>query len=347
MQNSYCLAALALLFGVGLLQVGNDPAMAQQMTSDNSVSATAALPGAPGQLPLVDQNGAWVFRRQVNEVTVMFTATQKGKFVADLQRNDVEVRDDKKPPAEIMDFRNEQDLPLRLGLLVDTSGSVNDRFKFEVQAASQFVKEVVDQKHDRVFVAGFSHRLRVKEDFTNDPVKVSGVLAQLHDDQGDTAVYDAIAAGCKKLAASGDQQPVARVLVLLSDGDDNASSFTLKDAAEIAQSYEVTVYTVSTNPRGLNLIGDDALEKVAEQSGGRALFPASNKQVAKAFARIRDELRNRYAVSYRPAEFKPDGHFRRIRIAARRLGKKLHVHARKGYYARPILADLVSASPRP
>jgi hypothetical protein len=69
--------------------------------------------------------------------------------------------------------------------------------------------------------------------------------------------------------------------------------------------------------------------------------------VAKAFGRIREELRNRYAVSYRPAEFKPDGHFRRIRIVARRLGKKLHVHARKGYYARPVVADVASATPQP
>jgi Ca-activated chloride channel family protein len=172
-------------------------------------------------------------------------------------------------------------------------------------------------------------------------------LGKLHDDQGDTAVFDAVVSACKKLAESGDQQPVARVLVLISDGDDNASTESLKDAAEIAQWDEVTIYTISTNPHGLNPIGDEALQKLAEQSGGRPLFAGSKKQVTKAFARIRDELLNRYAVSYRPAEFRPDGHFRHIRIVAKRFGKKLHVHARKGYYARPVLADVISASPRP
>ncbi|HKT70990.1 MAG TPA: VWA domain-containing protein, partial [Terriglobales bacterium] len=319
----------------------------QQILSENSATAASPAPNMPGQLPAVSSNGEWVFKTQVNEVTVMFTAMQKGKYVSDLQRQDVEVQDDKSSPAEIMDFRNEQGLPLRLGLLVDTSGSVDNRFHYEMQAASQLVRQVVDQQHDQVFVAGFSHRPRVTQDFTNDPAKVSRGLGKLHDDQGDTAVFDAVVSACKKLAESGDRQPVARVLVLISDGDDNASTESLKDAAEIAQWDEVTIYTISSNPHGLNPIGDEALEKMAEQSGGRPLFAGSKKQVVKAFARIRDELRNRYAVSYRPAEFKPDGHFRHIRIVAKRFGKKLHVHARKGYYARPVLADVVSASPRP
>lgn len=344
MENRF--AAIVLVIGMALLQLAETPAVAQQLERGEVPTKMALAPGA-AQLPLVDGNGNWVFRRQVNEVTVMFTATRKGKYVDDLQRAEVQVRDDKRAPAEIMDFRNEQGLPMRLGLLIDTSGSVNDRFRHEIQAANQFVRQVVDGQHDRVFVAGFSHRMRMMQDFTNDPDKVGSALQRLQDDEGDTGFFDAIAGACKKLAESGDRQPVARVLVLITDGDDNASSHTLRDAAEIAQWDEVTIYTISSNPRGLNVIGDDALQKLAEQSGGRALFPASKKRVSKAFARVRDELRNRYAVSYRPAEFKPDGHFRRIRIVARQFGKKLHVHARRGYYARPILADVVSASSAP
>ena len=340
-------AAVGLLFGTALLQLVAIPALGQQILAESSPRAASPAPNTPGQLPEVSSNGEWVFQTQVNEVTVMFTAMQKGKYVADLQRQDVEVQDDKRPPSEIMDFRNEQGLPLRLGLLVDTSGSVDSRFHYEMQAASQFVKQVADQQHDRIFVAGFSHHLRMTQDFTNDPAKVSQGLGKLRDDQGDTAVFDAVASACKKLAESGDQQPVARVLVLISDGDDNASTKSLKDAAEIAQWDEVTIYTISSNAHGLNPIGDEALQKLAEQTGGRPLFAGSKKQVTKAFAQIRDELRNRYAVSYRPAEFRPDGRFRHIRIVAKRLGKKLHVQARKGYYARPVLADVISASPRP
>jgi Ca-activated chloride channel homolog len=339
-------AAVVVLLGAALMQWAT-PVLAQETFSETSMTAASPSSTIPGQLPAVSSNGEWVFQKQVNEVTVMFTATQKGKYVANLERQDVQVRDDTRPPAEIMDFRNEQGLPLRLGLLIDTSGSVNDRFRYEMKMASEFVKQVADQDHDRVFVAGFSHQMRVTQDFTNDPEKVSRGLGKLHDDQGDTAVFDAIAHACKKLSTTGDQQPVARVLVLISDGDDNASQYALNEAAELAQGDEVTIYTLSSNPRGLNLIGDEALQRLAEQSGGRALYLGSKKQVAKAFAQIRDELRNRYAVSYRPAEFRPDGHFRHIRIVARRLGKKLHVHARKGYYARPIFADMLSASAKP
>jgi VWFA-related protein len=135
------------------------------------------------------------------------------------------------------------------------------------------------------------------------------------------------------------------VLVVISDGDDNASLFALKDAEEIAQWDQVTIYTIITDgPSDFNPLGARALQKMAEQSGGRALYSGSRKQLAKAFTRIERELRNRYAVSYRPANFNSDGHFRRIRIVARRFGKKLHVHARKGYYARPVIAGVSLAS---
>src|SRR5512146_370045 len=143
MENRF--AAIVLVIGMALLQLAETPAVAQQLVRGEAPTKMALAPGA-AQLPLVDGNGNWVFRRQVNEVTVMFTATRKGKYVEDLQRADVQVRDDKRPPAEVMDFRNEQGLPLRLGLLIDTSGSVSDRFLHETRAASEFVKQVVDER---------------------------------------------------------------------------------------------------------------------------------------------------------------------------------------------------------
>jgi Ca-activated chloride channel homolog len=325
-NKSYFAACILLLLG----WVGS--AVGQQFATDSNLPQGAAL--AAGALPSLGSNGAWIFRKEVNEVTVMFTATNKGKFVTDLGRGEVQVRDDKRPPAEILDFRSEEDLPLRLGLLIDTSGSVNDRFHFELEAASQFADQVLTAQRDLAFVAGFSHHVRTVQPFTSDRGAIARGLHKLQDDQGDTAVYDAIAEACKKLASNPEQQPVARVLVLVSDGDDNASQLKLDEVTRIAQADEVTLYTISTNARGINLIGDDALQKLGEESGGRALFPGSSKQVSKAFARIRDELRSRYAVSYRPAEFKPDGRFRRIKIVAKRFGRTLHVHARKGYFAR-------------
>jgi Ca-activated chloride channel family protein len=133
---------------------------------------------------------------------------------------------------------------------------------------------------------------------------------------------------------------VARVLVVLSDGQNNAGEVTLGRAIDAAQEAEVTIYTISTNytrssaERDSANAGNANLRQLAEQTGGRVLFPASPKDVAKSFAKIEEELRSRYAVSYKPSEFTPDGHYRTIKIEARKTGEKLEIRARKGYYAR-------------
>jgi Ca-activated chloride channel family protein len=329
LSQNFLATRFALLVLALAMQLPTIPAGAQQSPDSNPLVGNPQSPA----MAVLGNNGAWIFRKQVNEVTVMFTATHKGKFVTDLQPTDIEVKDDKKPPESILDFRSEADLPLRLGLLIDTSGSVNDRFAFEQQSASEFLRQVLTSEHDQAFVAGFSHRSRVIEDFTSDAVRVEKAARSLHNDQGDTAAFDAIAHACRKLAGYRENHPVARVLVLLSDGDDNASHSTITEALQTAQASEVTIYTVSTNSRGNNMIGENVLQRLAEETGGRAMFPEKKKDVVKAFANLRDELRSRYAVSYRPAQFEPDGRFRRIRIAAKKLGQKLRVHARRGYYA--------------
>src|SRR5690242_1723075 len=141
---------LGLLLGVSLCLLQGPLSLGQLLGSPNASSGIAPVPSP-------DSDAGWKVRRQVNEVTVMFTAKLKKQFVADLQPQDVQVRDDNKPPAAITDFRNEQNLPLRLGLLIDISGSVSHRIDFEKQAATQFAGEIFDQRHDQVFVAGFSH----------------------------------------------------------------------------------------------------------------------------------------------------------------------------------------------
>jgi len=133
---------------------------------------------------------------------------------------------------------------------------------------------------------------------------------------------------------------VARVVIVLSDGQNNAGRVSLDGAIDAVQEAEVTVYAISTNyapsyPESASAEeGNSNLRKLAEQSGGRVLFPSSPKDVAKAFAKIEGELRSRYAVSYKPADFTPDGRYRKIKIEARKTGEKVEIRARKGYYAR-------------
>jgi Ca-activated chloride channel homolog len=280
-----------------------------------------------------DIGDPWTIRRRVDEVTVFFTATKGHKFVDDLTAEEVSVKDDSKPPAKISAFGHQSDLPLRLGLVIDTSNSVHYRFSFEQEAASRFLRKIVRSEMDRAFVMGFSDHTSLTQDFTDNPDRLAGGVSALRSDGG-TALFDAVLTSCWKLAKAEDQGPTARILVLISDGDDNASKSTLEQAIETAQREEVTIYSISTNNSGYIRAGDKILKDLAVQSGGQIFLPNSAKEMVKAFTAIEQEMRSRYALAYQPADLHEDGRFHRIEIKAQKFKKKLHVHARKGYYAR-------------
>jgi Ca-activated chloride channel homolog len=284
----------------------------------------------------------WSFSKEVNEVNLLFVATHNGRFIDDLSQNDITVLDDRKPPAAILGFRSERELPLRVGLVIDTSSSVTSRFRFEQRGASAFLFEALRHKGDKAFVMGFSNDQKLAQDFSSDPESLSQGVQRLTIGGG-TALYDAVAAGCEKLLAAPEHDMIARVLVVLSDGQNNAGHADLETAISIAQQAQVAIYTVSTNYQytfdsadenwdAKN--GNDNLRRLAEQTGGRLLTPPDAKSVGKAFAKIAEELRSRYAIAYRPADFKADGHYRKISLAAHRPGEKLQIRTRKGYYAK-------------
>src|SRR5205085_11703955 len=135
----------------------------------------------------------------------------------------------------IMDFRRETDLPLRVGLLVDDSGSVKSRFAFEQNAAISFLKQVVQPRTDRAFVIGFNSHSKLMKDFTDNNVQLASAIDNLRAGGG-TALYDAIYLACKeKLLKTGDQVPVRRAIIVLSDGEDNQSQVSLASAVQMAQ----------------------------------------------------------------------------------------------------------------
>jgi Ca-activated chloride channel homolog len=268
----------------------------------------------------------------VNEVNVIFTVTDKrNHFVKDLQQPDFKFIDDGKPVAQINSFRRETNLPLRVGLLIDASNSVRDRFKFEQESAIEFLNQIIRPRSDKAFVIGFDTTAEVTQDFTDDSDLLGKGVRMLRPGGG-TAMYDAIYYACRdKLLKENAGAATRRAIILLSDGEDNQSRVTREEAVEMAQRAEVIIYTISTNTSGLKLRGDKILERFADATGGRAFFPFKISDVANAFSEIQDELRSQYAVSYNPADFKKDGHYRSIDIAAD--NKKYKVRARKGYYA--------------
>ena len=282
-------------------------------------------------MPL-DEN-ATVIRKTVNEVNVVFTVTDKhGHYVKDLKKDDFKVIDDNRPALEVRSFHNETDLPLQVGLLVDASNSVRDRFKFEQESAIEFLNQTIRRQYDKAFIIGFDVTPEVTQDFTDNTEALSRGVRALRPGGG-TAMYDALYFACRdKLIKETQNGPVRRAIILLSDGDDNQSHVTREEAIEMAQRAEVIIYTISTNVTGSRQRGDKVLERIADATGGRAFFPFQINDVANAFAEIQDELRSQYALSYKPADFATDGRFRSIEILAQN-HKNLRVRSRKGYYA--------------
>lgn len=317
----------------------NEPAQQQTQTpappSGTTPSASTPVPSAttPGQNPAKadSDDSITTIVSAVNEVRVVFTVTDRhGHYIKDLKQNEFRVIDDRKP-AELRSFRSETDLPLQVGLLVDASNSVRDRFKFEQEAAIEFLNAIIRPRYDKAFVVGFDATPEVTQDFTDNTERLSNGVRVLRAGGG-TAMYDALYFACRdKLLKQEQSGPVRRAIILLSDGDDNLSHVTREEAIDMATRAEVIVYTISTNISGMKDKGDKVLERIAEATGGRAFFPFQMRDVSDAFLSIQEELRSQYAVAYKPANFAADGRYRTIEIVAQERGLK--VRTRKGYYA--------------
>jgi Ca-activated chloride channel homolog len=323
----YTISIFGLLI-LSMLAIPNGRAQnppAAYVASSNSALSSSPSTDDPGDSVLT-------IRKRVDEVNVLFIATDKhGKFVRNLGQNDFNFFDDHKPVESIVAFRRETDLPLKLGLLVDVSGSVRTRFDFEQDAATGFLQHTIRAGFDQAFVMGFNVHQQLAQDFTDNVTALSRSVGSLRNGGG-TALYDAIYNACHdKLLKEQSDHPVRKALVILSDGDDNQSEHSQAQAIEMAQRAEVIIFAISTDDSGLILRGDKTLERLADATGGRAFFPFKMKDIKNSFAAIEDELRSQYVVSYHPANFDADGRYRSIEISA--LKKDLQVRARKGYYA--------------
>ena len=290
----------------------------------------------PSTAAIARWSGLYTIHQAVDETALYFSVSQHGQMVTDLSLSNIEVLDDKKRPQRIMQFTPQSQLPLRLGLLIDISDSVEKRFAFEKRAAERFIEQVLTGKSDLAFVAGFNKYPTVTQDFTRDPAALAQGVDKLKD-SGETAIFDAVSFGCWKLAAYPDQGRVARVLVILTDGEDNSSARNLKQTMEVAEAAGVTVYTLSTSDKVLGPYETDAnriLKVLAEGSGGEAIFPGDLRSLDDYLNKLPAVIRSRYLIAYRPADFVPDGRYRSVHVSAEKDGKHLRVHARRGYYAR-------------
>jgi VWFA-related protein len=271
-------------------------------------------------------------RAEVTRVNMLFSVTDKrGHFVTDLNRSDFTVSENKKP-QKILEFTSESDLPLRLGILIDTSNSIRDRFHFQQEAATNFINGVM-RPQDRAVVVSFDTAAELVADLTNDAHVLENAVRNLRPGGG-TALYDAIYFTCKeKLMRDQPMYKFRRAMVILSDGDDNESRYSRDQALEMAQRADTVIYTISTNISHIETEGDKVMRYFAEQTGGASFFPFQANDLNQSFENIANELRHQYNLFYRPEPLKNDGQYHRVQIKVKNR-KDLVVRARKGYYAR-------------
>ena len=312
-------------------------------------TGTIATAAATGKVP---NTGAGVLHASVNEVAIYFAATDHGKSVTNLTGSDIAIRDNQRAPAAMLGFRNEADLPLRLGLVLDISESVGSRFKFEQKAAIDFLQKTLVGNNDLAFVVGVNNGVLLLQDFTADQAAISRVIDNVVP-SGGTALWDAVGFSAEKLASHTDPTPAARILVIISDGENNSSHISLREAIEHTQQGEVAVYTVCTRDFGNDnpaaSLGEHALRTLSELTGGAAFVPGSIRWLNGSLADLQQVIRGRYLVAYRPDSFQRDGSYRPIEIKAEKDGHKLKVYARKGYYTSTEDAEssgVISETPR-
>jgi Ca-activated chloride channel family protein len=310
-------------------------------STDKSGAASGNTQQETKPAPDADQEKDYIFKSDTQEVDVVFTVTDRhGRFVRNLKAVDFNVLDNKRPPQRIVNFNAQTDLPLRVGLLVDASGSIRERFKFEQEAASEFMASIIRPDRDRAFILGFDSNPEITQDFTSDTALLSKGVHMLRPGGG-TALYDAIYDACRrKLWHTGDKENVRKAIIVVSDGDDNQSRVTREEAIEMAQRAEVIVYTISTNNSGTFQKGDDVLGQIASATGGRSFYPFKIEDLSNAFADVQEELRSQYFIAYVPADFTRDGSFHTIDIRVN--DKKYKARGRRGYFAQKITSTTAS-----
>jgi Ca-activated chloride channel homolog len=309
-------------------------AAALAQTSQAAAASNGPTPGNPAAASQPDNSDKPdnTIRVSVNEVYLVFSVTDKhGAFISDLKQSDFALLDDHKAPAQVYSFTQQTNLPMRVGILIDTSTSIRQRFQYEQEAAKAFLLQVLRPASDKAFIEGFDVTPDYRQDWTNNLDALEAGIDSLQPGGG-TALYDAVYSACRdKLLTARGQEPVRKVVVLVSDGDDNQSHAYLDDAIKECQRADTNIFAISTNVSPSRDKGDDILKKMAIATGGKAFFPASVEDMPVSFEAIQNELRSQYALVYKPADFKADGAFRPIYLFC--LDRRYAVRVREGYFA--------------
>jgi VWFA-related protein len=337
-SRTCALAVVALLASSGIYAQQAPP------PPPPGASETPADQSTPPQAPLPQQKTPAITSTTGLVHLVATVMDRHRDFVTDLDQADFKVLEDG-TPQQIRYFGRETDLPLRIGILLDTSNSIRPRLDFEKDAALDFLQHVLRRNKDQAFVMTFDNEPEVIQDYTGDLAQLTDAIRKQRAGGG-TALNDAIFLAATKMinapVPKGANPEFRRILVVISDGNDNLSDHALSESVDATIRAEAVIYCISTNtdwlaldgdkPRKIHVEGGDkVLEQFADQSGGRVFYPYKVDDLAQSFVDIGDELRSQYFIAYSPNNPQATGQYRKIDVQIDRKG--LQVRTRKGYYA--------------
>ncbi len=312
-----------LLFLVAISLLIGGVALAQKPASNAGQTAATPLRDDPPQ--------------KIGVVTVRLpiSAKRDKKFVPGLTLGNFEVYEDG-IRQKIENFIAPSQLPLNIGLLIDTSNSVKLKLPFEKDAGEDFIATVTTyRRKDKILLASFDSTVELHQDFTDNQELLIRALRKLKAD-GYTKLYDGIYRVIEEKMANLQDKEARRIIVILSDGNDTASEHTLRDAIEMAQRYDVTIFSISTkNFKGVTSgtvenAEDKELRKLCEETGGQVFLPAEKIELFKAFSEVAHDLRQEYVLFYTPInQAKTAPKPRRIKVKL--VGADAHLYHKQGY----------------
>jgi len=327
-----------------------------------AVLPTAGAQTTPSPTPAPNQNSSdqdqseTTLKVNVNVVQLFYNVKDKrGALIPSLTKNDFQILEDGKPQT-IKYFAAESNLPLTLGILIDSSGSQTRVLDMEKQVGGDFLSQILREK-DLAFVMSFDINSELLQDFTSSVHSLKAALNQAHINTGGgggggipglgggtvptpggpkgTVLYDAV-----YLAAHDElaQQIGRKAMILLTDGEDQGSQLKLKDAIEAAQKSDSIVYVLLCADRGFygsfGFSGDSEMKKLTQETGGRVIEVGNKfEKLKEGFNQIANELRSQYNIGYTPINTALDGTFRKVEIHAS--NKDYKIQSRNGYYAVP------------
>jgi Ca-activated chloride channel homolog len=308
------------------------PSGSTQATPPQSDSGAQQVPS--DQLPTAeqgsgDQSGMFVFKKQVQEVVLHATVVDdQQRLVTGLEKSAFSILENGVPQT-ITSFRRE-DVPVEIGIVVDNSGSMRDKRGQVNQAVLNLIRASNNQ--DQVFVVNFGQNPYLDQDFTSDPNLLQAALHQVSA-KGSTALYDAIVASAVHL--ENNQNLSKKVLLVITDGQDNMSRRTLQEASRrLQQPNGPTLYAIGLLGSGLQAEGRDALQHLASSTGGVAYFPDSLNQVDSITRTVAHDIRSQYTIAFRPKNQNVKPEYQSLKVDAQAPGySKLTVRTRSGYYA--------------